>query len=204
MIKAVLFDLYGTLLTHPRQPDTYYRFLKHLGVADLRSAVTSAMSTDLPALSDLCQHLDVPVPADIGDWDAALHQEIESIAPFGDVQPAMQSLGNVGVRIGVISNLASAYKSPLMRLPLCESLQAPVFSCDCGMLKPDARIYEFALDRLGVLASETVMVGDSMRCDVEGPIAAGMAAIHLARDGRSNAGVKIQSLEQVVDHVIQS
>jgi putative hydrolase of the HAD superfamily len=49
-----------------------------------------------------------------------------------------------------------------------------------GVAKPDPRIFGLALDSLGVEASENVLhVGDSLRYDVTGALAAGLRPVHL-------------------------
>ncbi len=55
-----------------------------------------------------------------------------------------------------------------------------VDSAVVGVAKPDPRIFGFALDALGVPASGTVLhVGDSLRYDVAGALAAGLQPVHM-------------------------
>jgi 5'-nucleotidase len=48
-----------------------------------------------------------------------------------------------------------------------------------GYHKPDRRIYEHALEKLGASAEETLFVGDTWTADVAGPIDAGIPAVWL-------------------------
>jgi putative hydrolase of the HAD superfamily len=50
-------------------------------------------------------------------------------------------------------------------------------SSDVGYLKPHPKIFQHALDALGVAAEETMMVGDSLRCDVAGAKGLGLVAV---------------------------
>jgi len=59
-------------------------------------------------------------------------------------------------------------------------------SCEVGYLKPHPRIFQHALDALGVGPEETVMVGDSLRADVGGAKALGMTAV-LKRNSATEA-----------------
>ena len=52
-----------------------------------------------------------------------------------------------------------------------------VVSGDEGMSKPDPRIFQIALDRLGVTAPQAVMVGDSWATDITGATRAGIRAV---------------------------
>ena len=70
---------------------------------------------------------------------------------------------------------------------------------DIGVPKPDPRIFEFALDLLGVRAHEAVMVGDSLEADVKGALGAGLHAI-LVDDGFSGwDGPKINEFDEIID-----
>lgn len=50
-------------------------------------------------------------------------------------------------------------------------------SHDVGYLKPHPRIFEYALDEMGLRPEETAMVGDNLRADVGGAKALGMVAV---------------------------
>jgi putative hydrolase of the HAD superfamily len=50
-------------------------------------------------------------------------------------------------------------------------------------MKPHPSIFAAALARVGVRPEEAVMVGDSVRQDIEGALGAGMRAILLHRGG---------------------
>lgn len=74
-----------------------------------------------------------------------------------------------------------------------------ICSFDIGVPKPDPRIFEFALDLLGVRPQEAVMVGDSLEADVKGALGAGMRAV-LVDDGFSVwDGPKILEFEEIID-----
>ena len=50
-------------------------------------------------------------------------------------------------------------------------------------MKPHRSIFDAALNRAGVRAAESLMVGDSLKHDVEGALRAGMQAVLLRRSG---------------------
>jgi FMN phosphatase YigB (HAD superfamily) len=58
-----------------------------------------------------------------------------------------------------------------------------ITSEEVGVLKPDARIYQVALTRLGAVAAQTVMVGDNWQADVVGALAVGIRPLWLNRTG---------------------
>ena len=66
--------------------------------------------------------------------------------------------------------------------PACEhAFDAVVVSAELGVIKPDAGVYLHACAELGVAPAEAAMVGDGRPDDVDGPLAAGLAAAVVAR-----------------------
>jgi epoxide hydrolase-like predicted phosphatase len=55
-----------------------------------------------------------------------------------------------------------------------------IISAEIGVMKPDERIYQIALEKLGVKPSESVFLDDFPK-NVEGAIAVGMQAIHFTQ-----------------------
>jgi len=85
-----------------------------------------------------------------------------------------------GVALGVVSNTfvpGQVLDRHLREVGLLEHLPVRVYSCDVRYRKPDRRIFEIALDRLGVSAGEAMFVGDSLRADVTGANRAGMISV---------------------------
>ena len=86
------------------------------------------------------------------------------------------------VRIGVVTNnLLAEQREKLRHCGLDRFVDELVASEEAGVSKPDPRIFELALERLGCTATEAVMVGDSWANDIEGARAAGIRAIWFNR-----------------------
>ena len=80
--------------------------------------------------------------------------------------------------IGIVSNnLLEEQQDKLRHCGLDRYVDVLVVSEEAGVSKPDPRIFEIALDRLGFTADVTVMIGDSWTADVAGARAAGIRAI---------------------------
>jgi epoxide hydrolase-like predicted phosphatase len=88
-----------------------------------------------------------------------------------------RSVRSLGLRTGLLTNNAREFEDfwkPL--LPLDELFDDVVDSSEVGMRKPDPRIYELALERLGVPAERAVFVDDAPG-NVEGARRVGMRAV---------------------------
>ncbi|HEY7500698.1 MAG TPA: HAD-IA family hydrolase [Vicinamibacterales bacterium] len=115
------------------------------------------------------------------------------------------------VRIGVVSN--NILEEQRAKVRLCgfdPYIDALVVSEEAGFTKPDPRIFEVALGRLGCEARDAVMIGDSWAADVEGARAAGVRAIWFNRTGRpvpdaDGAGADVDVIDRLtpVDDVLR-
>lgn len=127
-----------------------------------------------------------------------LEDELASMAIYPDAKEALGLLVAEGVRIGICSNLAMPYGPPLRAM--FSEASAFAFSYELGVMKPAPEIYREACRCLGVepvwdltaSGDRVVMIGDSVRCDQDGPRAIGISGHHLSRTGRG----RICSLDQ--------
>jgi HAD superfamily hydrolase (TIGR01509 family) len=110
------------------------------------------------------------------EWAACHHFEL-----YDDVAPALRALVGAGLRVGLISNSHRSLASFQAHFELEGLIAAAVSSSEHGMMKPHASIFQSALRLLGVRPAEAVMVGDSMRQDIEGALGAGMRAVMVHR-----------------------
>ncbi|HVH66430.1 MAG TPA: HAD family hydrolase [Gemmatimonadales bacterium] len=89
-------------------------------------------------------------------------------------------------RLGVVANILSR-KGPWLeefaRAGVLPLFATTVFSSDGHSIKPSRSLFEQALAALKTPRSEVVFVGDSLRCDIGGAAAAGLATVWIDRDG---------------------
>src|SRR5205814_12155 len=100
---------------------------------------------------------------------------------FADVRPVIQRLRE-RVRVAVITNGPSeGQREKLDVTGLTPFLDLVVVSGDLGVGKPDAAIFRFALDHLGLDPACVWHVGDSLVTDVGGARNAGLGSVWLNR-----------------------
>ena len=87
---------------------------------------------------------------------------------------ALDALGSLGVRRCCISNSDGRAEQHLVAFGMRDGLEFVVDSQVEGVEKPDPRIFEIALVRLGLPAERTVYVGDILSVDAAGARGAGM------------------------------
>jgi len=99
---------------------------------------------------------------------------------FPDSLETLGWLRERGFRLGSVTNRGYGgprFRQELRDLGLAEIFEVVAISCDIGYMKPHPRIYQYALEVMGLMPEETAMVGDSLRADVEGAKALGMIAV---------------------------
>jgi putative hydrolase of the HAD superfamily len=100
---------------------------------------------------------------------------------FPDVLPTMRELYDLGLRMGIVSNWDARLPGLCHHLGLSSYLDFVISSANLGQIKPEASIFQSALDRVGVEAAEAVHVGDHYYADVLGARSAGIRPVLLDR-----------------------
>ena len=103
---------------------------------------------------------------------------------FPDTIEALTDLKRSGLKLGVISNFDNRIYSVMKSLNILHFFDTVTLSSETGYCKPDREIFDAAIQALGVPASEVLLVGDSLRDDVEAGMRAGLHAALLDRDNR--------------------
>jgi putative hydrolase of the HAD superfamily len=93
----------------------------------------------------------------------------------------LRALASAGLRIGLISNSHRCLDAFQSHFELGGLIAATISGPEHGFMKPSPTIFQAALQRTKVAPGEALMVGDSVRQDVEGALRAGMRAVLLHR-----------------------
>jgi HAD superfamily hydrolase (TIGR01549 family) len=94
-----------------------------------------------------------------------------------DLRTTLAAMREAGLRLGVISNTfvpGFVHDRHLEMEGLLDFLPVRVYSSEVGYRKPDRRIFEAALSKLGATAREALFVGDLIKTDIVGARRAGM------------------------------
>src|ERR1044072_1784617 len=85
--------------------------------------------------------------------------------PYPDTAGVLRGLHRQGIKTAVVSNIAFDVRPAFESVGEAEVVEGFVLSFEVGAVKPDAKIFETALSRLGVDATHAVVVGDSDEAD---------------------------------------
>ncbi len=116
-----------------------------------------------------------------------------------DNNSALDAMVSSGVRVGLVSNFdhSPTARKLLGDFGLTEKFETIVISEDVGWRKPNANIFNRALDNMNIDAQDTVFVGDNFNADVVGSMNLGMDAIWLNRNNES-----LESLDPVPAYIV--
>ncbi|NIW35262.1 MAG: HAD-IA family hydrolase [Gemmatimonadetes bacterium] len=212
-LRAVLLDAGGTLI-HPDHEFILGRLAEEGVEADATAyeearrradaVVGDILRSDDPGDDDTRIHawfvtlltvLGLPGErlAAVGEDIRMRHEEDALwIRPVPGTLEMLRGLRAAGLRLGVISNADGRVARYLANAGLADEFEIILDSGELGIEKPDPRIFQLALERLGVRSEEAVYVGDTWEVDVVGAREAGLRPIYLGapRDGvRCIAGI---------------
>lgn len=205
----MLFDALGTLVELEDPWNALARELRDRGavvvVAEARRALLKEMSyyrahhheaVDEPSLETLRDRcalvLRDALPASARELPPeSLREALMAglrFRAFPDAAPTLDRLRAAGCSIGVVSNWDVSLHGVLRAEGLEGRVDVVLTSAEEGVVKPDPRIFERALERLGgVPPQAAVHVGDDIRSDVGGALAAGIEAVLIDRSGDTAA-----------------
>lgn len=202
MTKAVLFDVDFTLIAPGPmfRAEGYERFCAKHGMdvdpSLFDPAVESAASVferagdapyDAEIFLEYTRHiiehmggagatLDACARDIYDQWAACQHFDL-----YEEVPAVLGAISAGGLRIGLISNSHRCLESFQSHFELRGLIDTTISSPDHGFMKPHPSIFREALQRLGVQPTDGMMVGDSVRDDIDGALRAGMRAVLVHR-----------------------
>lgn len=148
---------------------------------DVRYETTPALHRDRwHRILGLCGAGSVHAGA-VGEHYSATRREHHT--PYPETREVLDHLRARYRLVMVTNGPADFQREKLDRSGLEPWFEHIVISGEMGHWKPDARIFEHALGRLGCLPDETVMVGDSLRHDIAGAQALGIRTVWMNRHG---------------------
>jgi putative hydrolase of the HAD superfamily len=158
---------------------TYYR--AHLNEGRDEPSLTALRSRCAEVVArELAQALGQDVPG--GQPMVEVLLASLRFSAFADVGPALSQLGDLGLRLVVVSNWDVSLDGVLERLGISRWLAGVVTSAQGGVRKPGRAVFERGLAVVGVSAGRALHVGDSPDEDVEGARAAGIEPVLICRN----------------------
>ncbi|GAB6135763.1 TIGR02253 family HAD-type hydrolase [Thermococcus prieurii] len=206
-MKAVLFDVDGTLLTEMPLiqlflPWVYDELAKRLGVT--KEEARERFLNEIMARRDTYDWHDWNFffrlfNVDL-NYEDLLRKYPHKLHVYPDVVPTLEWLKGNGYRLGVVTSGPEYQRLKLELTGLDKYFDVIVTREDVKAIKPEPKIFLHALERLGVEPGEALYVGDSLSQDVYGAKHVGMTAVWINRDGSDGyhmADYEIRTLHEL-------
>jgi putative hydrolase of the HAD superfamily len=216
-VRAVVFDLWGTLVRWPREESERLRerWAERLGLRaerleELWYAAGAYEERECGPLLPFLNAVRAGAGSDrdVGDFlewrvDLARH----ALVADGETIAALDELRRRRIRLGLVSNCTEDVAIVWPETELASRFDVAVFSATAGVMKPDGRIYERAWTELGVEPSDCLFVGDGANDELAGARRVGMTPVLIHEEGqdpvwdglRGWRGARITSIPQVLD-----
>ena len=224
-IRAVIFDLYGTLV--PEFPhEDFYASIDHMATvlgadpaefregwnATVELRQTGGFATLDENVLAICAKLGLAEPS-AADVTAALARRAEMydrwFHPRVGAIETLTELRARGFPLGLISMCAPDTPPMWHASPFAGLVDVEVFSSEVGLRKPDPAIYRYGYERLGVAPAECLYCGDGAYRELTGATEIGMTAVEirdpqvdittlLHLEGEDWTGARIGDLREVL------
>lgn len=210
-LKAVLFDLDGTLLdTLPDLAGAANAMRREMGMDELEYALIGTFigkGVDNLVRRTLCASLSpTDLPEETFEQARAIfyrhYTELNGKAStfYPDVIKGIEAFARMGMKLAVVTNKPTVFTIPLLeRTGLVKYMSAVVCGDTCPKRKPDPDQFLFACAQLGVAPGNTLAIGDSIN-DALAARAAGCTV--LAVPYGYNEGESVDDLP--VDGIVQT
>ncbi|SFS74788.1 HAD family hydrolase [Paenibacillus sp. BC26] len=207
-IKAVFFDLDNTILDRTRMfGDFTNAFLGHYfnHLESTQPVFDRMMELDLDGYKDrnvLFAELlaELPWRESLTHADLAEYYKREFIkhAILMDQAADVISYIRGKYRTGLITNGRNAVQyGKIDQLGIRDAFEFILVSEEAGVKKPDARIFQMAIDKLQVAPEECIYVGDHPINDIEGASMSGMGTIWIRGKHNWNDALKAKPLHTI-------
>src|SRR4029079_11090856 len=191
--RAVFFDLWNTIARwpHAEWAEVRPRVAERLGMSpeefDERWYGELAHQRETGPIADVLAQFDLSREAaeDVLELRGAVTRQ--GLVPVPGAAETIGALRERGLKTGLITVCSEDVPRLWAETPFHGLFDAEVFSSSVGLRKPDPRIYQLALDELGVEAGEAVFVGDGANDELGGAERVGMTVVMLERPGEEQA-----------------
>jgi HAD superfamily hydrolase (TIGR01549 family) len=209
MVKAILFDFWGTLVENGifPSPVKQARYILRLRmtfkdfIIRFEKAVMTKPYNDLnEAFAAVCNEFQLDPQPFILEKLVGMWNKNELLGkPFLETIEVLEYLKKKKIKIGLISNTTPSITRVLEKFDLNKYFDATMFSYDEGLLKTDPEMFKKLIKKLKVKPDDVIMIGDSLPTDIIGSRNAGIKSILLDRMNKREFTPKIVNLRELKD-----
>ncbi|SFM06219.1 putative hydrolase of the HAD superfamily [Gracilibacillus orientalis] len=207
IIKAVIFDLDGTLLDREtsinifaeKQYNKYYKSFQHIDKELYISRFIKLDNKGMVWKDKVYQQLVKEFRLMDLTWEELLQDYVNqfrySSTPFPNLYQMLHSLKKMNIKVGMITNGKKEFQEyNISALEIEEYFEIILISEIVGIKKPNPKIFEQALKHMQVQPNESFFVGDHPENDINAANKVGMKSIW-----KKHKGITCDSADFVIE-----
>ncbi len=172
MIKAAIFDFYGVIQTDEVIIWAENQVAQHPDIHDVVKEASRKIDLDEISLDQYFEAL----AAGVGRPVSVVKQELKNeVAINHPLLAVIDQLRQKGIKTAVLSNDGSSLRPYMEGHGITRHFDQIFISGELNMMKPDARIYQYAVQQLGFEAQDVIFF-DDRQANVDGALRAGLQA----------------------------
>ena len=191
MTRAVIFDLFGTLVPTYAAQAANRKIAQALGVSGakygeaLEDSAEERYGGRFPTVKAMFEYifllLDLPGNEEVLEQVMTYRLEATrlNLRPRADAVRTLKRLRQAGFALGVLSDSSPDVPLLYAETPLTKWVDVSIFSCLVKLKKPNPNIYHLICQKLGVTPERCIYVGDGGSRELSGARAVGMRPILL-------------------------
>ena len=194
MIKAVIFDMFETLVTLFAGP-VYMgkQIAEEIGISEAKfreiwnptdedrtlgkRTLEDVIEESLRVNNRYCRELFDSI---IMKRKRMLQTSFEQTNIHSEIVPLLKSLKEQNIKIGLITNCYFEERDIIKNSVLNDYFDVMCMSCELGMKKPDVRIFQKCMEELGLEPGECLYIGDGGSLELETAGSIGMHPLQAA------------------------
>ncbi|WP_456368925.1 HAD family hydrolase [Geoglobus sp.] len=193
-IRAVIFDLDNTLLDFVEAKlKACKAVIRHLGLNEDEHELLGYFLRGVHGFEDVRSIADYM--RDRGVYCEEKFREcceiyervkLENVEPYPGVRETLERLRKLGLKLAVVTDAVNGHAiGRLKKAGILHYFDAVISSDMTGKRKPEPDSIILALNKLGVGAEEAIIVGDSLRRDIEAGKRLGMMTVYASYGDRN-------------------
>ena len=189
MIKAVIFDMFETLITHFKSP-LYFgkQIAEDMDIPEAKfREIWDPTDYDRTIGRMTLEEVFEQILRASDKYDAELVQKLAGkrrackVECFNhlheEIIPMFEALKKLGYKVGLISNCYFEEAAVIKASVLWKYFDVACLSCELGAAKPEEEIFRHCVDELGVSYEECLYVGDGGSHELETALRLGMKPV---------------------------
>ena len=210
-IRAVLFDADGVLYYREDKDQEYRKICNEFGIEipdfpekkkeHYRRMASIGLITFEQYKAEVLKLLGITNPCQISRGIQIAQEESNRVLYFTDIRETLTKLKNENLYLGIVTDTAHPLHEKINKLErggFGNVWDSIISSREVGIQKPDPRIYQLALQQLGINSNQAVFVGHKA-IELEGARKVGMITVAFNYENGANADFYIKDFSEIAD-----